>query len=56
MMARKKPLSTKEPVEGVNKTQMISFELPPPKTACKLIDEENANEVITLLHEEAKVL
>ncbi|MAZ94354.1 MAG: electron transfer flavoprotein subunit alpha [Lentimicrobiaceae bacterium] len=56
MMARKKPLNINEPVEGIDKTQIIKFELPPPKAACKLIDEENAKEVITLLHEEAKVL
>jgi len=56
MMARKKPLNIVPPVEANAKTTMINFELPPPKAACKLVDEENAKELITLLHEEAKVL
>lgn len=56
MMARKKPLTVQTPVGTESRTEMVSFELPPPKAACKMIDEENAKEVITLLHEEAKVL
>ncbi len=56
MMARKKPLNVVEPVSTEERTSFESFELPPPKAACKMIDEENAKELITLLHEEAKVL
>lgn len=56
MMARKKPMNVVAPVEAKAKTNMINFELPPPKAACRLVDEENAKELITLLHEEAKVL
>ncbi len=56
MMARKKPLTVQPPLETVARTEMVSYELPPPKAECKMIDEENAKEVITLLHEEAKVL
>jgi len=56
MMARKKPLNVVEPVGAEERTSFESFELPPPKAACKMIDEENAKELITLLHEEAKVL
>lgn len=56
MMARKKPMNVVMPVDAQAKTSMIDFELPPPKAACKLVDEENAKELITLLHEEAKVL
>ena len=56
MMARKKPLNVVEPVSAEERTSFESFELPPPKAACKMIDEENAKELITLLHEEAKVL
>lgn len=56
MMARKKPLTVVEPVSAEERTSFESFELPPPKAACKMIDEENAKEMITLLHEEAKVL
>lgn len=56
MMARKKPLVVKEPVDAHERTSFEEFELPPAKAACKMIDEENAKELITLLHEEAKVL
>lgn len=56
MMARKKPLNVVAPIDSQEKTEFVNFELPPPKAACKMIDEENAKEVITLLHEEAKVL
>jgi len=56
MMARKKPLNVVEAVDANEKTSFVNFELPPPKAACKMVDEENAKELITLLHEEAKVL
>ena len=56
MMARKKPLNVVEAVDTSEKTSFVNFELPPPKAACKMVDEENAKELITLLHEEAKVL
>jgi electron transfer flavoprotein beta subunit len=56
MMARKKPLKVVQPVDAEPRTQFVSFELPPPKAACKFVDEENAKELIRLLHEEAKVI
>lgn len=56
MMARKKPLNVVAAIDAGEKTSFVNFELPPPKAACKMVDEENAKELITLLHEEAKVL
>ncbi len=56
MMARKKPLTVVPPVEAVEKTEYVGFELPPPKPACKLVEEDNVKELIRLLQEEAKVL
>jgi electron transfer flavoprotein beta subunit len=56
MMARKKPLNVMPPVDAQEKTQFVNFELPPPKAACKMVEEDNTKEIITLLHEEAKVL
>lgn len=56
MMARSKPLNVVEPIDAGELTSYVSFELPPPKAACKKISEDNAKELITLLHEEAKVL
>ncbi len=56
MMARKKPLNVVAPVEAEARTEFLSYELPAPKAACKMVDEDNAKELIRLLHEEAKVL
>jgi electron transfer flavoprotein beta subunit len=56
MMARSKPLNAVNPLETSDLTAFVSFELPPPKAACKKISEDNAKELISLLHEEAKVL
>ncbi len=56
MMARKKPLQVVEPVEFNNTTASISFEKPEAKSACKMIDADNVEELINLLHNEAKVI
>jgi electron transfer flavoprotein beta subunit len=56
MMARTKPLNVVTPVEAADLTSFVSYELPSPRAACKKIAEENAKELITLLHEEAKAL
>ncbi len=56
MMARKKPLNVVEPVAGENKTEFVSYELPPAKAACKMVDPENMKELVNLLHTEAKVI
>lgn len=55
MMARKKPLNVVAPVDAEPRTEFINYELPAPKAACKMVEEDNAKELITLLHEEAKV-
>ena len=56
MMARKKPLRVVEPENIQEKTRTIAFEKPAPKGAIKMVDAENIDELITLLHNEAKVL
>lgn len=56
MMARKKPLRVIESENIQEKTRTISFEKPVPKGAIKMVDAENIDELITLLHNEAKVL
>jgi len=56
MMARKKPLNVVAATDADAKTTLVDFTLPPPKAACKMVDEENAKELVALLHEEAKVL
>ena len=56
MMARKKPLTVVESSNTEQKTRSISFEKPPAKSAIKMVDAENIDELISLLHNEAKVL
>ncbi len=56
MMARKKPLNIVEAVEAEVLTEFESFELPPAKAACKMVDAENVKELVDLLHNEAKVI
>jgi electron transfer flavoprotein beta subunit len=56
MMARKKPLNVVAAVDAEAKTRLVDFTLPPPKAACKMVEEDNAKELITILHEDAKVL
>ena len=56
MMARKKPLSVIEPVEVSSQTATTSFEKPAAKGAVKLVDADNVDELIDLLHNEAKVI
>ncbi len=56
MMARKKPLTVAPPVTAEERTAFVKFELPPKKAACKMVAEDNAAELVRLLHEEAKVL
>lgn len=56
MMAKRKPLNVVEPVEFNNPVEAVHYELPPEKSAVKLIDPENMDELVRLLHEEAKVI
>lgn len=56
MMARQKPLKLVEPVIFKPLTATISYEKPAPKSACKMIDNNNIDELINLLHNEAKVI
>lgn len=56
MMARKKPLTVVQPVHSENATSIISYEKPAAKGAVKLVDADNIDELISLLHNEAKVI
>ncbi|TXG38448.1 electron transfer flavoprotein subunit beta/FixA family protein [Seonamhaeicola maritimus] len=56
MMARKKPLTIVEPIESNQETTSIKFEKPAAKGAVKLVSEDNLDELINLLHNEAKVI
>ncbi|MBA9077811.1 MULTISPECIES: electron transfer flavoprotein subunit beta/FixA family protein [Rufibacter] len=56
MTARTKPLKVVEPVGQEAKTSVQHYELPPAKSGVKMIDAENAGDLIKLLRNEAKVL
>ncbi|HEY8689740.1 MAG TPA: electron transfer flavoprotein subunit beta/FixA family protein [Chitinophagaceae bacterium] len=56
MGARTKPLKVIEPVAVDALTSIVSFELPPPKAGVKLVSPDRPEELVRLLHEEAKVI
>lgn len=56
MQARTKPLNVRQAVEADHKTSVGTFAKPAPKGEVKMIDPENVDELVRLLHEEAKVI
>jgi len=56
MSARTKSLQVVEPINQADLTQAIKFERPPAKSAVKLVSPDNLDELIALLHNEAKVI
>ena len=56
MMAKRKPLTVAEPVEAADLAVSVGYDLPPAKSEVKMIDPENMDELVRLLHEEAKIL
>lgn len=56
MMARTKVLTIVEPTGDAAATKSIKFEKPAAKSAVKLINADNLDELISLLHNEAKVI
>jgi electron transfer flavoprotein beta subunit len=54
MGARTKPLKVMEPVAADTLTTVVSFGLPPAKAGVKLVPADNVEELVRLLHEEAK--
>lgn len=56
MAARTKPLKVVEPAAVEAATSFISFDLPPAKAGVKLVDAEHPEELVRLLHEEAKAI
>ncbi len=56
MMARKKPFTVVDPVDSKPETASISFEKPEAKGAVTLVSPDNLEELVSLLHNEAKVI
>lgn len=56
MGARTKPLHVAEPVAVEPLTSIVRFEMPPAKSGVKLIPADQPEELVRLLHAEAKVI
>ena len=56
MMSKSKPLVVVPPAAYDSKVSVVSFELPVQKKGDKMMDRENMDELVRLLHEEAKVI
>ena len=56
MGARSKPLKVVDLVAAESLTEILSFELPAAKKGVRLVPADNAEELIRLLHDEAKVI
>jgi electron transfer flavoprotein beta subunit len=56
MAARTKPLKVLEPIAVDALTSVAGFGLPPAKAGVKLVPADNVEELVRLLHEEAKAI
>lgn len=56
MAARTKPLEVLPATDTAALSETVSYELPPAKAGVKLVDPENMDELVRLLHEEAKAI
>jgi len=56
MMARSKPIKVSPAIETETLIEYQKFDLPQPKAACKIIDPEETDKLVDLLHGEAKVI
>jgi electron transfer flavoprotein beta subunit len=56
MTARTKVLTILKPVAASSETKAIKFEKPAPRSAVKIVSADNLDELISLLHNEAKVI
>jgi len=56
MMAKSKPLTVVPAILQDPKVSTVKYQLPPAKSGVKLVDPENMDELVRLLHEEARVI
>lgn len=56
MMAKRKPLVVLPAQEISPRAVPVSFELPPAKSSVKMVDPDDMDELVRLLHEDAKVI
>lgn len=56
MMSKRKPLEVVPAIDVESNVATTKYEMPPAKSGVKLIDPEDMDELVRLLHEEAKVI
>ena len=56
MAARTKPLKVVEAIKAAPMTRFAEFGLPPAKAGVKLVPPDNVEELVRLLHEEARAI
>tara|TARA_B100000700_G_C15039044_1_gene854310 strand:+ start:825 stop:1571 length:747 start_codon:yes stop_codon:yes gene_type:complete len=56
MQSRTKPLHVLDPSSEIVNTLSVSFEKPQSKGSCKMVDSSNVEELVDLLHNEAKII
>ena len=56
MQSRTKPLNVVPAIDAEEMVVINKFDLPPAKTGAKMVDAENLDELVRLLHEEAKAI
>ena len=56
MTARSKALNVVEPTSAAVKVDAVSFEAVPTRAAVKMVSADNLDELVRMLHEEAKVI
>jgi len=56
MAARTRPLTVLPAAASANLTAIVAYEMPPAKAGVKLISPDNMDELVALLHTEAKVI
>ena len=56
MAARTKPLKVVEPAQADSFTKFAEFQLPPAKAGVKLVAADNVEELVRLLHDEARAI
>ena len=56
MTARTKPLQVQEPTSGEVKVDAVSFDSVPARANVKMVSADNLDELVRMLHDEAKVI
>ncbi len=56
MMSKRKPLQVVAPIDVEDPVSVVSYSIPAGKSGVKMVDPEDMDELVRLLHEEAKVI